>query len=108
MSLLEILVVLSEKAANIARICRENDNLFQLLIEKKDSGEANPRFNEDFKTLADVLIQETVRYEVGKYVSPYFYWKYLYYLCNFEVPRIERLHKWRRERQTQKQIGRVR
>lgn len=75
MSLLEVLVVLSEKAANIARICRENDSLFQLLIEKKDSGAANPRFNEDFKTLADVLIQETVRHEVGKYVCRYTYSK---------------------------------
>lgn len=68
MSLLEVLVRVAEKAANIARICREDDHLFQLLVQQKNPDDSNPRFVEDFKTLADVLIQETIKYEVGKCV----------------------------------------
>lgn len=69
MDLLECLIVVSEKAANIARLCRKNHHLFNLLVEKKSSNEANSRFVEDFKTLADVLIQELVHYEIGNRVS---------------------------------------
>ncbi|XP_050309681.1 inositol polyphosphate 1-phosphatase [Anthonomus grandis grandis] len=65
MDLLKILIQSSEKAANIARLLRQNDKLFQKLVEQKSSEEANPRFQEDFKTLADVLIQEMVKYDVG-------------------------------------------
>lgn len=71
MSLLESLIVASEKAANIARICRQEECLFNLLIQEKNSDEANPRFVQDFKTLADVLIQETVKHDIGKQVSEY-------------------------------------
>ena len=40
--------------------------MFQLLVEEKTGGEKNAKFEQDFKTLADVLIQETVKHEVGK------------------------------------------
>jgi hypothetical protein len=50
MDLLQELIVVSEKAANVARLCRQNDHLFQLLIQKKRPDEANPRFVDDFKT----------------------------------------------------------
>lgn len=67
-NLLKVLINCSEKAANIARICRKDVNLLALLIEEKSEGEANPRFVKDFKTLADVLIQETIRNDIGKLV----------------------------------------
>ncbi|KAK5650036.1 hypothetical protein RI129_001065 [Pyrocoelia pectoralis] len=65
MSLLEALINVSEKAASIARLCRQEQHLFELLVEEKSSNESNPRFVQDFKTLADVLIQETVKYDIG-------------------------------------------
>lgn len=66
MDLLKALIVVSEKAANIARVCRKDEHLFDLLVQKKKTAEANPRFVEDFKTLADVLIQEMVKHDIGK------------------------------------------
>uniref|UniRef100_A0A6P7G6N6 Leucine-rich repeat and guanylate kinase domain-containing protein-like n=1 Tax=Diabrotica virgifera virgifera TaxID=50390 RepID=A0A6P7G6N6_DIAVI len=69
MDLLRALIVVSEKAANIARVCRRDEHLFELLVQKKKTTEANPRFVEDFKTLADVLIQEMVKHDIGKQVS---------------------------------------
>ncbi|KAH0560850.1 inositol polyphosphate 1-phosphatase [Cotesia glomerata] len=65
MKLLCLLLKSSEKAANIARVCRQNDSLFRLLIQEKNDDEKNPRFFRDFKTLADVLIQETIRHDIG-------------------------------------------
>ncbi|XP_026477980.1 inositol polyphosphate 1-phosphatase-like [Ctenocephalides felis] len=62
--LLKSLILVSEKAANIARICRQNEYLFSKLIEEKKN-DANPRFFQDFKTLADVLIQESVRHDIS-------------------------------------------
>lgn len=53
----------AEKAATIARLCRREKALFSLLIEEK-TVTANDRFKHDFKTLADVLIQETVRHDL--------------------------------------------
>ncbi|KAJ8942293.1 hypothetical protein NQ318_005611 [Aromia moschata] len=64
MELLKALIIVSEKAANIARVCRQNEHLFELLVQKKKVDEANPRFVEDFKTLADVLIQEMVKHDI--------------------------------------------
>lgn len=58
--LLELLRV-SEKAANIARACRQQETLFQLLIEEKKGAEKNKKFAADFKTLADVLVQEVIK-----------------------------------------------
>ncbi|KYN08646.1 PREDICTED: inositol polyphosphate 1-phosphatase [Cyphomyrmex costatus] len=62
--LLKVLLQASEKAANIARICRQKEALFQLLVQEKSSEEKNPRFFQDFKTLADVLIQESIRHDI--------------------------------------------
>lgn len=64
--LLSTLVMISEKAANIARICRHDTRLLSLLVEEKKESEKNPRFVRDFKTLADVLVQEVVKHEVGR------------------------------------------
>nr|CAD7204785.1 unnamed protein product [Timema douglasi] len=66
---LESLLKVSEKAANIARVCRQNQHLFKLLVQEKKNEERNPRFLQDFKTLADVLIQETVKHDIGNQFS---------------------------------------
>ncbi|XP_012283453.1 inositol polyphosphate 1-phosphatase isoform X2 [Orussus abietinus] len=63
--LLQLLLQVSEKAANIARTCRQNETLFKLLVQEKSEEEKNPRFFHDFKTLADVLIQETIKHDIG-------------------------------------------
>nr|XP_026244823.1 inositol polyphosphate 1-phosphatase isoform X2 [Urocitellus parryii] len=59
--ILQELLRVSEKAANIARACRQQEALFQLLIEEKKEGEKNKKFTVDFKTLADVLVQEVIK-----------------------------------------------
>ncbi|MBZ3880293.1 Inositol polyphosphate 1-phosphatase [Sciurus carolinensis] len=59
--ILRELLRVSEKAANIARACRQQEALFQLLIEEKKEGEKNKKFTVDFKTLADVLVQEVIK-----------------------------------------------
>lgn len=64
-NLLRALINSAEKAANIARLCRSNEELLSLLVQEKTGAEANERFEHDFKTLADVLIQETIKHEVG-------------------------------------------
>lgn len=56
----------SEKAAQIARLCRAEEELFKLLVQQKCEETKNPRFVQDFKTLADVLVQETVRHDLGE------------------------------------------
>lgn len=95
-NIMEALVHASEKAANIARLCRQNEHLFPLLIEEKPAEESNPRFIKDFKTLADVLIQQTIRYDVGNlvciqillksiisfYVSLSFVFIFFFSICN--------------------------
>jgi len=65
---LEVLKV-SEKAARLARIVRSEESLFELLVQQKEAEQSNKRFVQDFKTLADVLVQETVRHDLGKKVS---------------------------------------
>lgn len=67
--LLSLMLTLSERAGNIARRIRKDDHLIELLTQQKGSDEANPRFVQDFKTLADVLIQETVRHYIGEKVG---------------------------------------
>ncbi|KAK9879364.1 hypothetical protein WA026_004212 [Henosepilachna vigintioctopunctata] len=64
MEFLEALLKVSEKAANVARTIRREERLFELLVQRKDVAEANPRFVDDFKTLADVLIQEMVKHDL--------------------------------------------
>ncbi|KAM9305582.1 major facilitator superfamily domain-containing protein 6 [Gastrophryne carolinensis] len=56
----------SEKAACIARACRQEEALFQLLIEEKKEEEKNKKFLTDFKTLADVLVQEVIKSDLKK------------------------------------------
>lgn len=57
-NILETLIFASEIAARIARsCCTGNDSI--LVAEK--STDANPRFNKDFKTIADVLAQEAAK-----------------------------------------------
>lgn len=107
MSLLESLVKVSEKAANIARLCRQESHLFELLVEEKGNSESNPRFIQDFKTLADVLIQETVINDVGKQVSIYFLFEKLISSLN-SVSRNQGLYKRRRKQYFLQHIGRVR
>ncbi|NWH27563.1 INPP phosphatase, partial [Grus americana] len=64
--LLQALVGASEKAAHIARLCRQEEPLFQLLVAEKTGADRNRRFLQDFKTLADVLIQEVIKHDLGK------------------------------------------
>lgn len=67
-NLIRALINAAEKAANIARRCRGHEQLLSLLVQEKSGDEANARFDHDFKTLADVLIQETVKHDVGQLV----------------------------------------
>jgi len=62
----ETLAWCSEKAAHLARACRKEKDLFKLLVEEKETSDREGAFAQDFKTLADVLIQETVRYDLSK------------------------------------------
>ncbi|XP_075231555.1 inositol polyphosphate 1-phosphatase [Lycorma delicatula] len=66
MEFLESMILVSEKAANIARAVREESHLLSLLVQEKKEGEKNPRFAHDFKTLADVLVQEVVKHDLGE------------------------------------------
>ena len=59
-------MVASEKAAHIARVCRSESALFELLVQEKTGEDKNEKFVQDFKTLADVLIQETVRHDLSE------------------------------------------
>ena len=63
------LIRCSEKAANVARLVRSEKSLFELLVEEKTGDSKNKRFVQDFKTLADVLVQETIRHDLGKQVG---------------------------------------
>nr|XP_033795474.1 inositol polyphosphate 1-phosphatase-like [Geotrypetes seraphini]XP_033795475.1 inositol polyphosphate 1-phosphatase-like [Geotrypetes seraphini] len=64
--LLRALLGASEKAAGVAQLCRQQETLFQLLIEEKSGADKNKKFVQDFKTLADVIIQELIRHDIGK------------------------------------------
>ncbi|KAG7238287.1 hypothetical protein INR49_030998 [Caranx melampygus] len=63
--LLKLLLRVAEKAANVARVCRQEAPLFQLLVQEKTGDDKNKKFVQDFKTLADVVIQEMIRHDVG-------------------------------------------
>ncbi|KAJ7999530.1 hypothetical protein DPEC_G00195380 [Dallia pectoralis] len=63
--LLMLLLRVAEKAANVARVCRQEALLFQLLVQEKTGLDKNKKFVKDFKTLADVVIQEMIRHDVG-------------------------------------------
>lgn len=53
----------SEKAAAIARSCCGYSSE-ALLVAEKGEGEANTRFEKDFKTIADVLAQVCAKHEI--------------------------------------------
>ncbi|XP_033762742.1 inositol polyphosphate 1-phosphatase-like [Pecten maximus] len=61
---LKLLVNTAEKGANVARIIRSDADLLNLLVEEKTGDSKNQRFVQDFKTLADVLVQEIVRHDL--------------------------------------------
>ncbi|XP_061583436.1 inositol polyphosphate 1-phosphatase [Cololabis saira] len=63
--LLRLLLRVAEKAANVARVCRQEAPLFELLVQEKTGDDKNKKFVQDFKTLADVVIQEMIRHDVG-------------------------------------------
>ena len=69
--ILREIVKLSEKAACLARTVRAEHALFQLLVQEKTGAEKNKRFLQDFKTLADVLVQETVSHHLESQVRDY-------------------------------------
>ncbi|KOB67433.1 Inositol polyphosphate 1-phosphatase [Operophtera brumata] len=56
----------SEKAAAIARSCCGYSSE-ALLVAQKGDGEANARFEKDFKTIADVLAQVCAKHEIKKH-----------------------------------------
>lgn len=60
----KVLLQVCEKSAMIARAWRFQEELFELLVEEKTGKEKNKRFTRDFKTLADVLVQEVVKHDV--------------------------------------------
>lgn len=70
---IRVLLTASERAANIARSIRAEEDLFKLLIEEKESLKKNGKVVRDFKTLADVLIQESVRHDVKELVNHEFF-----------------------------------
>uniref|UniRef100_UPI00398EED81 inositol polyphosphate 1-phosphatase n=1 Tax=Pristiophorus japonicus TaxID=55135 RepID=UPI00398EED81 len=65
-SILTALICASEKSANIARACKQEEALFQLLIEEKKGPDKNKKFVQDFKTLADVIIQEVIKNDIAE------------------------------------------
>lgn len=80
-NIVNCLINVSEKAANIARLMRQHDYLFSLLVQEKSIDESNSeRFVHDYKTLADVLIQQTVRHDIGVSVCIIykFVWKFFF------------------------------
>ena len=66
--LLNALINVAEKGANIARIIRSEKSLLELLVQEKKGDRKNARFLQDFKTLADVLVQELVKYDLSRQV----------------------------------------
>lgn len=65
--ILQTLINASEKAALIAKsCCSSEDSAKSLLIAEKSEGEANERFEKDFKTIADVLAQECAKTSIIK------------------------------------------
>ncbi|KAG6450901.1 hypothetical protein O3G_MSEX006829 [Manduca sexta] len=64
--ILKTFVRASERAACIARSCCVPESSKEiLLVAEKFEGEANTRFEHDFKTIADVLAQESAKTEIA-------------------------------------------
>ena len=70
---LGVLLVVAERVSTITRLIRSEQNLFKILVEEKEDKSKNEKFVHDFKTLADVLIQQIVKYYVGKEVMKGFF-----------------------------------
>lgn len=64
-NILETLINASEKAACVARSCCAGATNEVLLVAEKFEGDANARFERDFKTIADVLAQEAAKTEIA-------------------------------------------
>ncbi|XP_051886006.1 inositol polyphosphate 1-phosphatase-like [Pristis pectinata] len=63
---LTALVHASEKSANIARACKQEEALFGFWCRRKKATRKIRNFVSDFKTLADVLVQEVIKHDMGK------------------------------------------
>ena len=63
--LIRELVNIGEKGANVARIIRSEHALLELLVQEKTGEQKNERFVQDFKTLADVLVQQIVSHDLS-------------------------------------------
>lgn len=63
--ILKALIEASERAACVARACCSDSTKEALFVAEKDEGEANARFDKDFKTIADVLAQESAKTEIA-------------------------------------------
>jgi len=67
--LLSALLNVAEKGATIARNIRSEASLLELLVQEKKGDQKNERFVQDFKTLADVLVQELVKFDLRTKVN---------------------------------------
>ncbi|RUS78447.1 hypothetical protein EGW08_013793 [Elysia chlorotica] len=65
-SLMQLFLEVAAKATEIATVIRKEKTLLDLLIEEKPDVKKNHQYFQDFKTLADVLIQETVHHFVSQ------------------------------------------
>ena len=84
--LLSALIGVAQKGAHIASIVRSDEQLLELLVQEKSTKEKNPRFVHDFKTLADVVIQEMVRHDLSKAVLTQYYSSMFFYrYCRYNV-----------------------
>ena len=63
--LISELINIGEKGANVARIIRSEQTLLELLVQEKTGPQKNERFVQDFKTLADVLVQQIVQHNLS-------------------------------------------
>ena len=66
--LLRELLILSNRCMKIAQHFRLSKNFELLIQEKTELDDKNPRFVNDFKTFADVLIQQVTVYWLEKKV----------------------------------------
>ena len=72
--------MVAERVSTITRLIRSEQKLFKTLVEEKDDKMKNEKFLHDFKTLADVLIQQVVKYYIEKEVMKGFL-NFFYMLC---------------------------
>ena len=68
--LLFSLIRAGAKACKIAHLCRAEKSLFSILVQEKGKKQ---NASLDFKTLADVFIQQVAQNEISSHVSFRFY-----------------------------------